>query len=560
MSSAPLSSSLDTPTAALVPLQARGIVRRFPGRADPTPVLDGVDLVAAPGTRLGLIGENGSGKSTLLRILAGRDHPDAGTVSRPDDLVFVPQEPDPARTGTVGAFLDQALAPLHEVVATVERLAGRMAAGEDTGSAYDAALAWAVHHDAWDADRRAEVVAGTLGVDGLDRERPVGTLSGGQRTRLALAAALVRRPACLLLDEPTNHLDDSALELLEASLVDLPGVVVAASHDRTFLDRVSTDIVDLDAGVLGTDGEGGRRFGGGFTAYLETKAAARRRWEETYAAQQEDIARLREGTHIGTSAIAPGRGPRDNDRFIHAFKGANVERARARRVRDAERRLDTALREALPRPPRQLRFAAPLTGPSLGGVAVTVRDLLVRGTGSGAVRLRLPRLDVAHGEHVLVTGPNGSGKSSLLDVIAGRLSPDEGSVRVASRRTAYLTQDPELGDPARAAQVVYAEALGVEQAERLPLRSLGLLHPRDLTTSVGSLSVGQRRRLALAVAVATAPDLLLLDEPTNHVSLALAAELEEALGTAPGAVVVTSHDRWLRRRWADRQVALVSGT
>ncbi|GAA1382685.1 ABC-F family ATP-binding cassette domain-containing protein [Pseudonocardia kongjuensis] len=459
--------------------------------------------------------------------------------------MYLPQEPALDADGTVGDLLDDALRPLHDAVAELERLAAELAGDPSAAAGYDRMLAWAVAHDAWDADRRAEVTAGALGVADLDRDRPVGTLSGGQRTRLAMAAALVRRPACLLLDEPTNHLDDAALDLLERSLTELPGVVVAASHDRTFLDRVCTGLFDLDAGALGTDGDGGRRFGGSFTEYLGAQAASRRRWAETFAAQQEEIGRLRERARTATSAIAPGRGPRDNDKFIHAFKGANVERTRARRVHDAQRRLEVAEREALPKPPQPLRFAGRLTGDGSagGGLAVRVRDLVV------ADRLRLDRLDLPAGSGLLVTGPNGSGKSTLLAVLNADLAPSSGTVDVRARRIGLLAQDPDVGPPERTAADAYAALLGPALAERVPLRELGLLHPREHGTRVGELSLGQRRRLALAVAIADAPDLLLLDEPTNHVSLRLAGELEEALGVAPGTVLVTSHDRWLRRRW-----------
>ena len=385
---------------------------------------------------------------------------------------------------------------------------------------------------------------------------PIDTLSGGQRTRLALAAALVRRPACLLLDEPTNHLDDEALDLLERELVAMPGIVVAASHDRTFLDRVATELLDLDAGALGTDGRGGRRFGGSFTAYLDEQARSRRRWEETWAAQQEEITRLREKARTDLRAVAAGRGPTDNDKFIHAFKGASVERARARRVHDAERRLEVAEREAVRKPPEPLRFRGAITTGADGGLAVSVRGLRVVGMRGAPPRVELDRLDVPAGEKLLVTGPNGSGKSTLIAVLAGRLVPDAGRVDVRARGVALVEQDPDVGPAGRTAGAAYAELVGATTAEEVPLRTLGLLHPRDLGTAVGALSVGQRRRLALAVAVAAGPDLLLLDEPTNHVSLGLAAELEEALGRAPGTVLVTSHDRWLRARWEGPSLAL----
>jgi macrolide transport system ATP-binding/permease protein len=200
------------------------------------------------------------------------------------------------------------------------------------------------------------------------------------------------------------------------------------------------------------------------------------------------------------------------------------------------------------KPPKPLSFDAPLAEGSGGGRLVQVRDLVVAG------RLALGRLDVEAGEHLLVTGPNGSGKSTLLAVLAGRLAPTSGTVSVGGR-IAELAQDVVFREPGRSAAAVYADAVAGVVAPPA-LRDLGLVHPRDHHRPVGLLSVGQRRRLGLAVAVAQAPDLMLLDEPTNHLSPALAGEIEEALGRSPGAVIVASHDRWLRRRWTGSVRAL----
>ncbi|RNL64216.1 ABC transporter ATP-binding protein [Nocardioides marmoriginsengisoli] len=533
------------------PLVATDLIRRYATRDRVRTVLDNLSMTAAPGSRVGLIGENGSGKSTLLRVLAGIDLPDAGEVRAPADLVYLPQEPDPQVTGTVGDLLDGALQPLRAAVAELEQLAGRLGTDPDAANRYDRVLAWATQHDAWDAERRAVVTAAGLGLADLDRERPLSTLSGGQRSRLALAAALVRRPAVLLLDEPTNHLDGDALRLLEESLVRQHGVIVAASHDRTFLDTVCTEIVDLDAGALGSDGKGGRRFGGSFSAYLEHQAESRRRWEEQYAAEQDELERLREKTRIGTDAIARGRGPRDNDKFIHQFKGGNVERAQARRVNDAQRRLDLAERSQVRKPPKRIAFAGRLAHGGGTGPAVSVRGLRV--DGPSGPRVALDELDLRHGDQLLVVGPNGSGKSTLLAAIAGRIEPDAGTVTVTARQVAMVEQDPVFARMDLSAAATFAAAPG---SGRTSLRSLGLLAPQDLTRPIGDLSVGQRRRLALALAVAAEPDLLLLDEPTNHLSLALASEIEDALRATPGTVLMTSHDRWLRRRWQGAVLAL----
>jgi macrolide transport system ATP-binding/permease protein len=519
-------------------------------------VLGGIDLTAQPGRRIGLVGENGSGKSTLLRAIAGTLPARAlvtGAIDRPADLAMLGQEPAFGDDRAIGDVLARALAPLRRMVDEVERLSLDLTddSDEPTQTAYAGALDRAVTHDAWDVDRRAAEAAERLGLGALDPSRRIGTLSGGERTRLALATLMTTRPECLLLDEPTNHLDDDAVELLSGFLQDLPGVVLLASHDRVLLDDVCTDLFDLDPSELGTDGQGGRRFGGGWTAYEEHRASARRRWEETYAEQQDELARLRAATHIGTSAIGHNRPPRDNDKHIYGFKGARVDRTLSRRKKDAERRLELVERDQVRKPRPPLRLRAELTGGSgAAGRVVQVRDVVVSG------RLALDRVDVTAGEHLLVSGPNGSGKSTLLGILSGRLRPTSGSVFVTAHRVAELVQDVHFSHPGRSALATYDALVGEEHTAATPLRELGLVPPDRHATPVALLSVGQRRRLALAVAIAAAPDLLLLDEPTNHLSLALAAEIEDALQTSPGTVVVASHDRWLRRRWDGAELRL----
>lgn len=514
------------------------------------PVLDSVSFTAPPGRRIALVGENGAGKSTLLRALAGRLPASAelsGNISHPDDLIWLDQEPSFADTDTVAEVLSAMLAPLHDAVAELEGLAASLDDPHDA-QRYAELLGWAEAHDAWDADRRALLMVEEFGIADLEPSRPVVALSGGQRSRLALATALTRRPDLLLLDEPTNHLDDDALELLARRLAELSGVVVFASHDRVFLDDTATELIDLDPAALGTDGDGGRRFGGGWSDYESARAAARIRWEQRYLAEQEELEQLRGAAAIGTATIAHNRGPRDNDKFIHRFKGAGVDRTLARRKRDAERRLSNAERLQVPKPPPALRFSAPLASPIPSGPVVVGTGLRVAG------RLALPAITVASGEHLLLTGPNGAGKSTLLGVIAGRIPLGEGSLLVGARRVAELSQDPRFADQEQSPQQVY-EALA--RQGRPPLADLGLLNPRDATRPLGELSVGQRRRVALALIIASEPELLLLDEPTNHISLTLAGELEEAIGASAGTVIVASHDRWLRRSWDGPELAVI---
>ena len=542
-------------SASPAPLLAHELIKIYGGRR----VLDAVSLVASPGQRLGVVGENGAGKSTLLRLLAGVEEPDGGEVSRPADLGFLAQEQPFATGDTVGGVVDAALADVRAVLRRLDSLAAAIAAdpGDEAALAgYGEALDWAERHQAWDADRRTELVLTGLGLGSVALDRPLGTLSGGQRSRLGLAALLVRRPAALLLDEPTNHLDDDAVEFLESHLRELAGVVVLASHDRVFLDAVCTDICDLDPSRGGLV-----RYGGAYSDYLRAKRAERLRWEQAWARRQDELAALRASVAVTARRVAHGRPMRDHDKSAYHRHGARVQSSISSRVRNARQRLDELLATPIRKPPTLLRFGGSLGGNGVGGFGgngvgdggpvLVARDVVVPG------RLAVDRLDVPAGARLLVTGPNGAGKSTLLAVLAGRLRPASGSVATRpGARVGLLEQDAVFARPLDSAARMYGAAAG---AGGVPLIELGLLAPADLDRPVAELSVGQRRRLALALLIARSPDVLLLDEPTNHISLTLAAELEEALRTAPGTIVVATHDRWQRRHWDGARLELAAG-
>ncbi|GAA1544856.1 ABC-F family ATP-binding cassette domain-containing protein [Kribbella lupini] len=529
------------PFSALV---ADGIVRVLGSRR----VLDGVSLTASPGRRIGLIGENGAGKSTLLRILAGADAPDRGHVIRPADLGYLPQELSFDSTSTLTDVLDEALHDAHAVLAELARLADALGENPELLTAYADQLAYAEDHEAWDADRRADLVLTGLGLADIPRSRRLSSLSGGQRARLALAALLIRRPTALLLDEPTNHLDDAAIAFLEEQLKALPGVVLVATHDRALLDAVCTDLIDVDPAL-----DGPTRHGGNYTAYQSARRAALDRWRRQYAEEQAELSSLREAATVTAHQVAPGRLPRDNEKMGQGHTTGRVQNQIARRTRAATRRLDALTRSQIPAPPEPLQFRS-LDGSSAaatdGEPLLSLRNLRV------PHRLHLEHLDLHPGDHLLITGPNGAGKSTLLSVLAGHL-PFGGTLhRHPDLTVALLTQDTTWADPARTARDTYALAVGNHLAEQVPLSSLGLLPPYQLDQPVNTLSVGQRRRLALALVVADPPDLLLLDEPTNHLSPTLTDELEDALTTTLRTVVVATHDRHLRTRWTGRTLQL----
>lgn len=520
-------------------------------------LFDGVSLTASPGHRIGLIGENGVGKSTLLRLLAGTDEPDVGSVTRPPDLGFLQQEMPYDTDATIADVLDDALREAREDLAELDRLSELVArtaqdAPEYAGllDAYGVRLEQAQEREVWDADRRAALVLDGLGLGAFGHDRTLGSLSGGRRVRLALAALLVRRPSALLLDEPTNHLDDGAVAFVEDQVRALPGVVVVASHDRAFLDAVCTDLIDLDPAM-----DGPVRYGGNYSAYLAEKRAERDRWERRWAEEQEELAALRVSAQVTAHRVAPDRGPRDNEKMGYGHRAGRVQSQISRRVRNAVRRLEELERSQVGEPPKPLRFkGTALAAPGVedDGPLVSLDDVRVPG------RLAPVSAEVSATDRLLVTGGNGAGKSTLLAVLAGRLAP-EGEVRRRRGLTVgLLAQDTVFARPGRSVRDTYELALGAERAEAVPLGSLGLMHKADLDKPVGRLSVGQRRRLALALLVARPPQLLLLDEPTNHLSPRLCDELEAALGTGPGAIVLASHDRWLRERWQGGEIRLGS--
>ncbi|WP_203566501.1 ABC-F family ATP-binding cassette domain-containing protein [Aestuariimicrobium ganziense] len=527
---------------AFHPLIGTGLVRRY---GDHT-VLDGFSLTASPGQRVGLVGENGSGKSTLIRLLVGIDAPDDGTVTRPNDLGYLSQTPQFPADSTIEDALADALGDLHACLADLDRLAIAMGERPDDQQLHDdyaERLEWAEAHDAWDADRRATVAAHELGLD-LEPQRLVSSLSGGQQVRLALACLIARRPECVVMDEPTNHLDDTALAMLEEFLVSLPGIVVVASHDRTFLDNACTHIVDTDHNPIGIDGQGGNTFAGTFSDYLDAKRAARARWEQLWAAQQDEIKKLERDLKVTSRSISnhtPVHARSDHSLATYDFKTGTVEKQVSRRVRAAQAKLDQAMQNQVRKPRKGLTFELPPLDAGASRTEISVRDLVLR------ERIHVPLLDVSSGDHLLLTGANGCGKSSLLKAIAGELEPTSGALFTPPGRIGYLPQDVTFAQPSWTVRATFQRLTGLD--DRSSLMDLGLINGADLVRPVGALSVGQQRRFALAIVIAEHPRLLLLDEPTNHISLVLASELEDALQATPATVVVATHDRWLRRRW-----------
>jgi macrolide transport system ATP-binding/permease protein len=526
-----------SPTPGVPPLfrvQLSDVTKRYDDRI----VLDRVSLSVRPGERIGVVGDNGSGKSTLLKLLAGLEAPDNGgvTVESPGGTGHLAQTLDLPGTATVGAAIDLALADvraLEEAIRTAEAALHRT--GDLEG--YAALLAAYEARGGADADRRVDSVLRRLGDrEPLDRARPLGTLSGGRRSRLALAATLAADPELLLLDEPTNDLDDEAVGWLEERLLAHRGTVVAVTHDRAFLDRVTTAVVEVARETRSV-----HRYGNGYGGHLAGRAADRARREQEYAQWRAETARYAALADGGIDRLAaiPRKAPA-------AFSGAGAFRARSRahgamgRIRAAREQLRRLAEQPVPKPPEPLRFTARIEGRA---AAVELAGVRVDG------RLRLDALRLEPGERLLVTGPNGAGKTTLLRLLAGGLTPDAGTVRTPAR-VGMLAQDTAPPDDPR----TLAAAFGAGREEEL--LALGLFAECDLGTPVRCLSTGQRRKLELARLVTAPADLLLLDEPTNHLAPGLVEEMEAALARYAGTLVVVSHDRRLRAGFAGRRLEL----
>ncbi|MGI5422887.1 ribosomal protection-like ABC-F family protein [Actinomadura luteofluorescens] len=517
-------------------------------------VLDRVSLSVKPGERLGVIGDNGSGKSTLLRLMAGAERPDNGEVVAvaPGGVGYLPQSLALPPDATVADAVDLALADLRDLEARMraaERSLGATGGRERPDlDAYAELVAEFEARGGYEADVRVELALHGLGLPGLDRGRPLRTLSGGERSRLALAATLASSPELLLLDEPTNDLDDQSTAWLERRLRAHRGTVVAITHDRTFLERVTTAVVEVDGGRV-------RRYGDGYAGYLAAKAADRAAQARAHEEWRTEL-----GRHAALVDANAGRLAAIPRKTVKAGMGTGAWRARSRthgaagRIRQSRQRLRWLVDHPAPPPPEPLRFTAvPATAGAAGDEVAALAGVVVPG------RLRVESLTVRAGERLLVTGPNGAGKTTLMRVLAGELRPAEGEAR-RTGRVGFLRQDGPAGAGHRTVLQAYAGGRpGSPDDHADALLALGLFRPCDLELRLAELSHGQRRRVELARLVSEPRDLLLLDEPTNHLSPMLTEQLEEALASYQGALVVVTHDRRLRAAFTGTHLELAEG-
>lgn len=508
-------------------------------------VLDHIDLTLDTGQRLGLVGANGVGKSTLLKIVAGEITADSGTCTQPPGVRagYLPQTLALTPAETLGDLLDAAEADLNALDHRLRDLERQMATAADDLDAimaeYGTALEAFERLGGYEREhRRARILSG-LGLDHLPPQRAISTLSGGEQSRLGLAALLLQAPDLLLLDEPTNHLDQAALAWLESYLSGYQGAVLVVSHDREFLNQTVNAILEI-----AEHAHTATRYTGNYDDYLVAKMHARRRWEEEYQNQQAEIKALRQQIATSARQVSHKHDDDSGDKYLRFYRQTRVEGTVARRVKNARERLDRIEADPIPAPPKPLRFTPELDPDRLRAqFPLTVSNLGKRYGDRWVLREVSFTLD-AH-SRIVIVGPNGAGKSTLLKLIAGLETPDTGEVILNPQVTlGYLDQGQHPFAADSTVLDAYGEDIpGTRQHHISDLLAAGLFRYDDLRQPVGALSSGQQRKLHLARLIGQRANLLLLDEPTNYVSFDVLEALEDALRDFPGPVIAVSHDR-----------------
>jgi ATPase subunit of ABC transporter with duplicated ATPase domains len=531
-------------------LVARGLAAGHGDRA----LFTGLDLTVGPGDVVGLVGPNGAGKSTLLRLLAGELTPDSGTVEispRATQIGYLRQEQERPAGATVSSWLHErtgVTAASAELDAAAEALAEGAAGADDR---YGVALETWLSLGGADLDDRIEQVAADVGL-GVDLDLHLGALSGGQAARVGLAALLLSRYDLYLLDEPTNDLDVDGLDLLEEFVAQSQAGMVVVSHDREFLAGTVTAVVELDRSL-----QRAVLYGGSYDAYLQERTIARDQARRAYEDYDARLSELQARARMQRAWMSKGvrnarRKATDNDKILKHFRGEGSEK-QAAKARQTEKMIERLEVVDEPRKEWKLQFSIAEASRS-GEVVATLRDAVVqRGTFTlGPVTLQLDR-----GDRVAVTGPNGGGKSTLLRALLGSIALDGGD-----RHLGPGTVVGEI-DQARGrflGEVTLQRALEDELPDwptadvRTLLAKFGLGADHVRRPAV-SLSPGERTRAALALLQARGVNLLVLDEPTNHLDLPAIEQLEEAIDSFGGTVLLVTHDRRmldrvrLTRRW-----------
>ncbi|GHO89133.1 ribosomal protection-like ABC-F family protein [Dictyobacter formicarum] len=526
-------------------------------------VLDAISFVVNATERIGIVGPNGVGKSTLLRLLVKQEELDSGTITYAPNIEFgyLPQTtPDFYGQSIQDLILASVgnLKLLEEQMHTLEAAMAGAGANQlpSLMEEYAALTTRFQDRGGYELDYKIDSILEGLHLTYLERSRAVETLSGGEKARVGLATLLLRSPEILLLDEPTNHLDFASLEWLESYLSTYQGAVVMVSHDRQFLNKTVSKVFEIDehSHQLHT-------YSGNYDAYIEAKQAERKRWEDAYEQQQEEIKELQKQIRINGRQVGHSNRPtRDNDKYAKYFFSQNVQSAVARNVRAAQMQLERIEENPIPKPPELLRVQSQFQTEPIQSQIIVRLEQITKSFGQRKLFEQL-NLTITPQTRIMLTGPNGTGKTTLLRLINGDEVPDSGSLQVVEgARIGYLAQEPASLDREKTVIETYKYGqIGYEGEFIGRLLGYGFFRLEDMHKQVGQLSVGQKRKLELACLLAAQPNVLLLDEPTNYISLDVLEAFESALLHFDGPIIVISHDRWFIQRFGGEIWQLVDG-
>ncbi|MGS0763728.1 ABC-F family ATP-binding cassette domain-containing protein [Syntrophomonas curvata] len=493
-------------------------------------VLKSAALVLQEKDRVGLVGVNGSGKTTLLKCLTGEIEADSGEIAKPNSLTlaYLEQLPQVEAAATVweammDSFADilQMRRHLHGLEQQMGRKESRL---EKIMGDYARVMEQYERAGGYACEASARRIMLGLGFNGNEMQKPFKALSGGEKTRLNLGRLLAVQADIIMLDEPTNHLDMPSVEWLEEWLNNYPGTVLLVSHDRMFLDRVVSRVVELKDGALIS-------YPGNYSRYLQLKARSEEARLRAYEKQQEFI--------------------RENEEYIRKYK-AGIKSRQARGRQSQLQRL-----ERLEKTGEDKNIGSWSLKPELesGQEVLLLRDI-TKSFGSHTVLAGIG-FTLRKGEKTAVIGPNGCGKSTLLKIILGIIEPDQGEVKLGSRvKAAYFSQEFEDLDPGNTVLDEIMDSSGLDLASARSLLGRMLFRGDDVFKPVASLSGGEKGRLCLLKVILSGANFLVLDEPTNHLDIASRQAAEELLSGYLGTVLLVSHDRYFIDRLATRVAAL----
>jgi macrolide transport system ATP-binding/permease protein len=512
-------------------------------------VLDGIDLKLSRGERVALVGENGVGKSTLSRIITGEEEADSGSIRLMDgaELGYLPQEVTGDEGMSVHAYIERALGSLKHLREQMQVLEQRMTQPlsememDVVLEEYGEVQGQFEQRGGYEIDSRIQQIFSGLGIDYIEQDRLLATLSGGERTRVALTALLLREPELLVLDEPTNHLDFAGIEWLEKYLADYPHALLLITHDRTFINRVANVISELNAKTKQL-----HPYYGNYEDYLAARQREYDEQVEAFNTQKNEMKALqRTLKQLSHNTKITGAFTDIEDKFLKNFKRERGESFISKEARSARKQLEGLQENKMANPRHEWNIDFRFEPLELGSAEPLRFENVSKRFGENPLFDNLTTI-VPKGERVVLVAPNGTGKSTLLRMVMGLQQPDKGKIVISpSAKIGYLDQDGETLDGERTVLEVFREYMQGSDSELMTeLHRSGLFADAALTKKkVKDLSVGQRRKLGLACIIASKANLLLLDEPTNHLDLLSLEALEEALIGFEGTILAVSHDR-----------------